>query len=204
MRVSRRGVRLLLVLGLALTVAGGYFFTHLNNDTTSHFAPSSKLEHALTNGTRVVGSSAFPKCPASVNRGSIAVDQIDTFSTPSKDKTNFTIYAGNQIQVELSANYLPTNLFCLVPQSTLTLDYDTLDAVRPGTNLILITDSNHHVEVFKVTVLNSQFDDFLAHLLLGAGLPLVVVALFLSRSLRRANQPSGRPDEQPQYVHTWS
>jgi hypothetical protein len=197
---------LCLVVGLALCAAGGYLFIRLDNVYTSHFTSSSQLKTAPHNGSKLVGSSPFPTCPGGGNSAAIPVEQID-ISSPNE--TNFTIYAGNQISVAIGSQYAPTNLFCIVAQSTIDAGgiqipdnpgYDTLDAISPGTDVIFMSYLNHHY-LFKVTVLASHaYETWARWLLLILGLPLALRGIQL---LRRNRPSTSLQYEQPSYEPTW-
>jgi hypothetical protein len=187
-----------LVGGLALCAAGAYLFIHIDNVYTSRFTPSTQLKNALNNGSRLVASSAFPECAGGGNPDAIPVEQID-LSSPNQE--NFTIYSGNQISVEPFSKYLPTDLFCVVRPSSPYPLYDTLAAVRPGTDVIFMTDLHNHVELFMVTVLDSHtYESWARYLLLALGVPFVVRGY---RLLRRNRPSTPRPYEQPKYEPTW-
>ncbi len=191
-----------LVVGLALCAAGGYLFIRLDNVYTSHFTSSPQLKDAPHNGSKLLGSSSFPACPGGGNAAAIPVDQIDV---SSPNATNFTIYAGNQISVAIGSQYAPTDLFCIVTQSSIDTEdtqipenpgYDTLDAVRPGTDVIFMSYLNHHY-IFKVTVLASHaYETWARWLLLILGLPLALRGI---RLLRRNRPSTSLPGEQPSY-----
>ncbi len=204
---ARRLATLCLVVGLALCAAGAYLFIHLDNVYVSHFTASAQLKNAPHNGSKLVTSSSFPACPGGGNSAAIPVEQVD-ISSPNG--ANFTIYAGNQISIESGSEYTPTDLFCIVTQSSIDVGgiqipdnpgYDTLDAVKPGTDVIFMNDLNNHVDLFKVTVLSSHtYETWARWLLLAFGLPLALRGI---RLLRRNRPSTSLPYENPSYEPTW-
>jgi hypothetical protein len=109
----------------------------------------------------------------------------------------------NQISVAIGSQYAATDLFCIVTQSNIDTEgtqipdnpgYDTLDAVRAGTDVIFMSYLNHHY-TFKVTVLASHaYETWARWLLLILGLPLALRGIRLLRRnrLRRPSLASNR------------